>query len=98
MITFCAGVLKGETAEDNPRKITKSVAVILLAHYVADIHQPLHVGAEYFDQHGGVADPDKDKLALGDEGGNTFTLELSDEPQRRRGIHKQKLNGYWRYD
>ena len=58
----------------------------------------MHVGAEYFDQQGRVADPDKDKSALRDEGGNTFTLELSDEPPRRRGIHKKKLHGFWDYD
>ena len=98
MISYCLEVLQGRVPEQNERKITKSVAVILLAHYVADIHQPLHVGAEYFDQQGRVADPDKDKLALGDEGGNTFTLELSDEPPRRRGIHKKKLHGFWDYD
>ena len=80
------------------RKITKPVAIILLAHYVADIHQPLHVGAEYFDAQGRVTDPDKDKSALGDEGGNTFTLELSGEPPRRRGMHKKKFHGFWDYD
>jgi hypothetical protein len=84
--------------EQNERKITKPVALILLTHYVADIHQPLHVGAEYFDERGRVVDPDKNKSALGDEGGNTFTLELSDEPPRRRGIHKKKLHGFWDYD
>ena len=84
--------------EQNERGITKAVAVILLAHYVADIHQPLHVGAEYFDQQGKVADPDKNQSALGDEGGNTFTLELSDEPPRSRGIHKKKLHGFWDND
>src|SRR6266513_1073520 len=98
MIPYCIQVLQGRVPEQNDRKITKSVALILLAHYVADIHQPLHVGAEYFDEHGRVADPDKDKSALGDEGGNTFTLELSDEPPRRRGIHKKKLHGFWDYD
>jgi hypothetical protein len=56
------------------------------------------VGAEYFDQHGQVVDPDKDKSALADEGGNTFTLELSDEPPRRRGVHKKKFHGFWDYD
>jgi S1/P1 Nuclease len=84
--------------ERNERRITKPVAIILLAHYVADIHQPLHVGAEYFDQQGRVVDPDKDKSALGDEGGNTFTLELSDEPPRRRGIHKKTFHGFWDND
>ncbi len=98
MIPFCIQVLQGRVPEQNERKMTKPVALILLAHYVADIHQPLHVGAEYFDQQGRVVDPDKDKSALGDEGGNTFTLELSDEPPRRRGIHKKKLHGFWDYD
>ena len=98
MIPFCVQILQGRVPEQNERRITKAVALILLAHYVADIHQPLHVGAEYFDQQGRVADPDKDKSALRDEGGNTFTLELSDEPPRRRGIHKKKLHGFWDYD
>ena len=98
MIPFCIQVLQGRVPEQNERRITKPVALILLAHYVADIHQPLHVGAEYFDQQGRVVDPDKDKSALGDEGGNTFTLELSEEPPRRRGIHKKKLHGFWDYD
>jgi len=98
MISFCIQVLQGRMPEQNERGITKPVALILLAHYVADIHQPLHVGAEYFDQQGRVVDPDKDKSALGDEGGNTFTLELSDEPPRRRGIHKKKFHGFWDND
>src|SRR4029079_3243655 len=98
MIPFCIQVLQGRVPEHNERKITKPVALILLAHYVADIHQPLHVGAEYFDPQGRVVDCDKDKSALGDEGGNTFTLQLSDEPPRRRGIHKKKLHGFWDKD
>jgi hypothetical protein len=98
MIPFCVDILQGRVAEQNERKITKPVALILLAHYVADIHQPLHVGAEYFDQHGRPADPDKEKSALGDEGGNTFTLDLSDEPPRRRGIRKKKFHAFWDYD
>ena len=98
MIPYCVQILQGRLPEQNERKITKPVALILLAHYVADIHQPLHVGAEYFDAQGRVADPDKDKSALGDEGGNTFTLELSDEPPRGRGMHKKKFHGFWDYD
>jgi S1/P1 nuclease len=98
MIPYCVDVLQGRVSEQNERKITKPVALLLLAHYVADIHQPLHVGAEYFDQKGQVTDPDKNKAALGDEGGNTFTLELRDEPPRRRGVHKKKFHGFWDYD
>jgi hypothetical protein len=98
MIPFCIDVLQGRIPEQNGRKITKIVAVILLAHYVGDIHQPLHVGAAYFDSQGQATDPDKDKSALEDEGGNTFTLELSDEPPRRRGIRKKKFHGFWDND
>jgi S1/P1 nuclease len=98
MIAFCIDVLQGRIPEQNERKITKTIAIILLAHYVADIHQPLHVGAAYFDSQGQTADPDKDKSVLADEGGNTFTLELSDEPPRRRGIRKKKFHGFWDND
>src|SRR5205809_3029422 len=98
MIPYCVDVLRGRVPEQNERKITKPVALILLAHYVADIHQPLHVGTEYFDAQGRPADPDKDQSALADEGGNTFTLELSDEPPRTRGIRKKKFHAFWDYD
>src|SRR3989454_829916 len=98
MIPYCVDVFRGRVPEQNERKITKPVALILLAHYVADIHQPLHVGAEYFDAQGRPADPDKETSALGDEGGNTFTLELSDEPPRRRGIRKKNFHAFWDYD
>ena len=77
MIPFCIDVLQGRIPQQNERKITKSVAIILLAHYVADIHQPLHVGAAYFDAQGHATDPDRDKSALADEGGNTFTIEIN---------------------
>ena len=89
MIPYCVEVLRGRRPEQNERKITKPVALILLAHYVADIHQPLHVGAQYFDAQGRVTDPSKNQSALADEGGNTFTLELSDEPPRTRGVRKK---------
>jgi len=98
MIPYCLEVLRGRVSEQNERNITKPVALILLAHYVGDIHQPLHVGAEYFDAQGRIADPNKDKSSLRDEGGNTFTLALSDEPPRGRGIHKKMLHAFWDYD
>ena len=98
MIPFCIDVLQGRIPEQNQRKITKPIALILLAHYVADIHQPLHVGAEYFDQQGRPTDPASNPSALPDEGGNTITLELADEPPRRRGIRKKKFHGFWDYD
>ena len=64
MITYCVNVLTGATPEDNARKITKPIAMILLAHFVGDIHQPLHVGAEYFNA-GKAINPDVTPNARG---------------------------------
>lgn len=77
MIPYCVAVLKGEVPEDNARKITKPIAVILLAHFVGDIHQPLHVGAEFFDKEGRVTNPGKTPGSLEDQGGNTLQLNLT---------------------
>ena len=97
-ISFCVGVLRGDIPENNPRKITKPVAVILLAHYVGDIHQPLHVGAEYFNSAGQAVDPDKNQPGVKDEGGNTLMLRLTrgtPEEMAHRGL---KLHGFWDHD
>ncbi|HXP35964.1 MAG TPA: S1/P1 nuclease [Chthoniobacterales bacterium] len=98
MISYCVEVLRGEVPENNPRKITKPAAVILLAHYVGDIHQPLHVGAEYFNQAGHAVDPDNNQPGVEDEGGNTLMLQLirgTPEEMAHRGL---KLHGFWDYD
>jgi len=98
MISFCVDVLRGEVPENNPRKITRPVAVILLAHYVGDVHQPLHVGAEYFNSAGQAVDPDKNQPGIEDEGGNTLMLQLirgTPEEMAHRGL---KLHGFWDHD
>jgi hypothetical protein len=77
MIPYCIAVLKGEVPENNARKITKPIAVILITHFVGDIHQPLHVGAEFFDKEGHPANPDKTPGLVEDQGGNTLTLNLN---------------------
>jgi S1/P1 nuclease len=87
-----------ESPENNPRKITKAVAIILLAHYVGDIHQPLHVGAEYFNDAGQAIDPDKTRAALADEGGNTLSLHLSTGTQEELAHHALKVHGFWDND
>lgn len=74
MIPFCIRVLKGEEPEKNARAITKSVAVILLAHYMGDIHQPLHVGAEFFNAAGSPFEPTNSNKGFSDQGGNKLTL------------------------
>jgi hypothetical protein len=97
-IAFCLEVLRGEAPENNPRKITKPVAVILLAHYVGDIHQPLHVGAEYFNHAGQAVDPDKGEAGIEDEGGNTLMLRLFRGTPEQMGKRGLKLHGFWDND
>ena len=98
MIGYCVDVLRGDVSENNPRKITKPVAIILLAHYVGDIHQPLHVGAEYFNRAGQPSDPDKNQPGIEDEGGNTLILELIRGTPEQMARHDIKLHGFWDYD
>lgn len=98
MISYCVDVLRGEIPENNPRKITRPVAVILLAHYLGDIHQPLHVGAEYFNQAGHAVDPDKNQPGIEDEGGNTLMLELIRGTPEEMAHRPLKLHGFWDSD
>ena len=93
MIPYCIGVLKGEVPEDNPRKITKTMAVILITHFVGDIHQPLHVGAEFFDKEGHPANPDKKPDLIEDQGGNTLTLNLTSGGTE--ATRHAKFHYYW---
>lgn len=95
VIRYCVRVLKGEEPEENARKITKPVAVILLAHLVGDIHQPLHVGAMFFDQQGRPVDPDKTQPAFDHHGGNTITFNFTAAAAARTGQSKAKLHGFW---
>jgi hypothetical protein len=92
MIPFCIRVLKGEEPETNERAITKSIAVILLTHYMGDIHQPLHVGAEFFDANGKPFQPTTQNIGFADQGGNKLTLFTFVSGQRRSA---GKFHGYW---
>jgi hypothetical protein len=96
-IPYCVAVLRGEVPEDNPRKITKSIAVILLAHLVGDIHQPLHVGAEYFNESGQPVDPDRGTSGLGDQGGNSLSfVENATATHPRHYYHS--FHAFWDLD
>lgn len=92
MIPFAIRVLKGEEPETNDRAITKAVAIILLAHYVGDIHQPLHVGAEFFDEDGNPFGPTPANKGFADQGGNKLTLFTFMNGKRTSA---GKLHGYW---
>ncbi|HEX3816815.1 MAG TPA: S1/P1 nuclease [Chthoniobacterales bacterium] len=97
MMRYCIGVLKGTIPANNPRAITKPIAIILLAHYVGDIHQPLHVGAEYFDAQGNPANPDQSNGIFGDEGGNALHLKL-DGLAPPGASKRPNLHGFWDSD
>ena len=98
MIRFCVRVLKGDEPEINARKITKPIAVILLAHYAGDIHQPLHVGAEFFDAQGHAINPEGDAAALEDVGGNTLILNLLEGTNPQPVKRPPKFHGFWDND
>ncbi|HEV8002285.1 MAG TPA: S1/P1 nuclease [Planctomycetaceae bacterium] len=97
MISYCIAVVRGEEDENNDRKITKPVALILLSHYVGDIHQPLHVGAQYFNASGQPSNPDQGGQALGDQGGNNLHLLFHPAavPPAHAGSRPLELHGYW---
>ena len=95
MMRYCIAVLRGAAPENNERKITKTMAVVLLAHFVGDIHQPLHVGAQYFDAKGNPVNPANVSESFPDEGGNSLRLKLSDAAPRK---HAPKLHGFWDND
>ena len=92
MIPFCIRVLKGEEPETNDRAITKAVAVILITHYLGDIHQPLHVGAEFFDGDGKPFEPTPGNVGFADQGGNKLVLFTFMNGTRTSA---GKLHGYW---
>ncbi len=95
IITYCVRVLQGDEPEDNPRKITKPIAIVLLAHMVGDIHQPLHVGAQFFDRSGNPVDPEKHQPAFDHHGANTIIFRHSPELRERTGQRQTKLHGFW---
>jgi S1/P1 Nuclease len=92
---YCIAVLHGDEPEDNARKVTKPIAIILLAHFVGDIHQPLHVAAEYFAANGQGVNPDSGDVSLEDQGGNTITLKYPPATAQKLGHPQSKLHGFW---
>lgn len=73
-INAAIAVLRDRTP-DTPFSIAdKQEALMLLAHYVGDIHQPLHVTALYLNAQGETVDPDSTGYKLGQDtaGGNNI--------------------------
>src|SRR5207247_1915935 len=87
MINVCIGVLQSPNPQPNQYKITPRVAVVLLAHYLGDIHQPLHVGAAYFDADGNKVDPDDNPAAQLDHGGNDIQMHPAGSNTNSLALH-----------
>jgi len=61
-ISAAIRVLKGEPAPPPFDIKSKREALLMLTHYVGDIHQPLHVGSIYLNQAGQRVNPDQNGL------------------------------------
>jgi len=83
----CIEVLqKPDDNRDNPLKINKRVALMLVAHFVGDLHQPLHVGCSYIDENDQFVNPETGAKGQPDAGGNYLHIKT------RSG---SPLHGYW---
>lgn len=84
-ISAAIAVLRDQPSPPPFHIASKREALRLLAHYVGDIHQPLHVAAVYLDDAGHLVDPDEGPFDPHSEthGGNDLL------------IGSRKLHGQW---
>ena len=78
-VSAAVAVLQDATAPAPYSIKDKREALLLLVHYVGDIHQPLHVGAVYLDAAGKRVNPKKGQIdpATETRGGNEITVDGS---------------------
>jgi hypothetical protein len=83
--TQCINVLKGNnTPGTNPHGFSPRIALILLVHFVGDLHQPLHVGALYLNTKKHPVDP------------NTYSGKFQDDRGGNYLRYKSgNLHAYW---
>ena len=84
-LRICIQVLQSpQENPENPLKISKRVALMLIAHLIGDLHQPLHVGCSYVDKENRFVNPETGAKGQADAGANYFQITKS-----------TKLHGYW---
>lgn len=71
---------------ENPLKINKHVALMLIAHYLGDLHQPLHVGCSYVDADDHFINPETGAMGQPDAGANYYHI---------KSPGGDALHGYW---
>ncbi len=79
------GVLQGQSAPAPFQIADKREALMLLSHFVGDLHQPLHVESIYLDADGKPVDPDK----------QGFDPKTSSEGGNNTLIKDQRLHAFW---
>lgn len=74
-----------------PFSFNRRDALVLLVHFVGDLHQPLHVGSIYLDENGNLVDPDSSPAERAraetvtiTNGGNSLVWG---SPQRQSKLH-----------
>jgi hypothetical protein len=90
-LTAAIRVLSGATAPAPFNVKDRREALLLLAHYVGDIHQPLHVGAVYLNSSGNRVNPDAGSFDAKTEtrGGNDIAVTVCPNTK------PQNLHAYW---
>jgi hypothetical protein len=88
-VSAASRVLKGEPAPPPFNIKDKREALLLLAHYAGDIHQPLHVGAVYLDARGKRVDPDSGTFdpATETRGGNQIITVDAATKKKGANLH-----------
>src|SRR5208282_2534215 len=88
VIAAAMHVLKGDPSPAPFNIRDKREALLLLAHHVGDIHQPLHVGAVYLNLKGKLVNPDKGTFDpnTDTQGGNLILIN---------GYSETKMHSTW---
>lgn len=87
ILEICIQILQApDDTSANALKINKRVALMLIAHLIGDLHQPLHVGCSYIDADDHFVDPETGAKGQPDAGANYLHLKT------RSG---SPLHGYW---
>jgi hypothetical protein len=95
VIGYAIKVLRGPAPSNGPAHLSQAQALWVLVHLVGDVHQPLHVGAVYYDNRcNAIVDPNVvgaglpkfgiGGIVLGTTGGNDLMI-----------THSEELHGFW---
>jgi len=97
MINYVVAQLRKKSPHIEKVQLSDTEAVWLLAHLVGDIHQPLHVGAVYYDKATCKEQVDPTLVGIGNVvptvGGNSILLEAAEPPPAAPPAEKFHL--YW---